>query len=181
MSAVDELYRQILSEQQISEPDVSLIKLYRRARSLDRIGERNEAIRLYERIIKSNVPEAMLTDAKLFRAKILSDTFQTREALAAYDSFLKEHPGHESTATVLFRKSILFRRTGDDAAYLDMVERVAKEYPSSKRRDSMLLGRGDYRRSLQEWDKADADYQHVIRSGKTRPGSCILEIRLDGI
>lgn len=163
----DRLYRMLLEEKNKPYPSVETRLVFSRARSLDEIGNKLDAAELYRMVMDSGISENNRSDASLFLAKILSDIFRTRDALEMYNDFLKRYPGHTSTATILFRKSILFRRLGDDTAYLDMVSRVQKDYPSSKWRDLMLLGRGDYWRSHRDWDKAETDYLAVIRSGKT--------------
>lgn len=164
----DKLYQRVLETRKKTYPGVSMEDLFQRARALDRLGDRNGAAELYRTVIDSKVSEPVRTDAKLFLAKILSDTFQNADALAMYNEFLDYHPNHVSEATILFRKSILHRRTGDDEAYLAMVETVNRRHRSSKWRESMLIGRGDYWRSVREWDSAESDFLDVIRTGRSQ-------------
>jgi soluble lytic murein transglycosylase-like protein len=161
---VDRLYRQIMSDLDKSWPPVSIQQLYQRARALDAIGKRHEAAGIYQQVMDADVPRKLVADAMLFKAKILYDTFQNDACMDLYDRFLKQYSGHASTATVLMRKSIVYRRLGDDQKYLEMVANVVDHHKSSRRVNTMLIGRGDYWRSRGDWDKAESDYQQVIQS-----------------
>jgi soluble lytic murein transglycosylase-like protein len=162
---IDALYQQVRHRLDKSYPGVSVQQLYQRARALDRIGRRHEAAETYQQVIDGNASRDWKANATLFRAKILYDTFQNDECMALYQSFLRDFPGHASTATVLMRKSIVYRRMQNNQKYLEMVDRVERHHSGSIRLNGMLVGRGDYWRSQQEWDKAEADYLKVMRSG----------------
>ncbi len=162
---IDDLYQKALQKLDKPYPGVSVQQLYQRARALDRIGRRHEAAETYQQVIDGNVGRDLKANATLFRAKILYDTFQNDECMALYQSFLNDFPGHSSTATVLMRKSIVYRRMQNNQKYLEMVDRVERHHSGSIRLNGMLVGRGDYWRSQQEWDKAEADYRKVMRSG----------------
>ncbi len=165
VQSVDDLYKHIMQALKKSYPSLTSQQLFQRGRALDAIGRRHEAAECYQQVIDKDISRDLSADSMLFKAKVLYDTFQNDACLELYDRFLEQYPDHTSTATVLMRKSIVYRRLENDPKYLEMVAAVADRHKGSRWVNTALIGRGDYYRSQKEWDKAETDYQRVIRSG----------------
>lgn len=165
-AAVEMAYRRTLADAGKEYPAVSTAQLFEHARSLDRGGRREEAIDIYRKILASKPAPSRQALVRIYLGKVLSDIRQNEEALAVYDAFIAEHPGHASIPTAYFRKSIIYRRLNDDEAYLDMIRRIETRHGASKWWPWVLLGRGDYWRSRGEWNRADTDYQTVIQKNR---------------
>nr|HPQ39682.1 transglycosylase SLT domain-containing protein [bacterium] len=162
---VGSLYRQVLAAAETPFPDLTVREMYDRAQSLDDAGRRHEADTAFQAVLAMDPPESLAASARIYRAKILTDTRQNTEALELYDRFISLHPGHPSIPTAYFRKSIIYRRLGDDDAYLRMVAEIEYNHRSSKWWPVAILGRGDFRRSRQEWDAAERDIDTVRQHG----------------
>lgn len=161
---VDDLYEKIMAALKKSFPSLTPQQIFQRGRALDAIGRRHEAAECYQQVIDKDISRDLSAEAMLFKAKVLYDTFQNDACLELYDRFLALYPGHTSTATVLMRKSIVYRRQGNDPKYLEMAATVADRHKGSRWANTVLIGRGDYHRSQGDWDKAESDYQRVIQS-----------------
>lgn len=158
-------YREVCSRLNRSFPDVTSRERYERARRMDTAGLKHRAAEIYHELIRKGQRADLDALCRLYRAKILYDTRQNDEALAAYDAFLSRYPGHPSVPTVLTRKSIIYRRLGDENAYFSTADQIIRNHRWSERWADVVIGRGETWRSRGELDKAAADFAAVVNRG----------------
>ncbi len=146
-------------------PGESSKNLFKRIRRIDQAGDRDKARDLYRELLKTPLSAEIDAKCRLYLAKYLYDSRDNQAAIKEYDAFLKLYPRHNSVPTALLRKSIIFRRLKDDVQYLETVSQLIRKHTGSQRWLDGIIGRGEYRRSVNQLEKAEIDFNQAARRG----------------
>jgi peptidoglycan lytic transglycosylase len=162
---VEQRFKDVSSRLNREFPGVSDRQMMDRARAMDKAGLKQAAAELYKDLLSLDLPADQDALCRVFLAKIYSDIRKNSDALKLYDQFLLKYPDHSSVPTVLMRKGIIFRRRGDDRAYLDSARTVIDRHAWSYRWADTLIGRGEFYRGKGKLTQAAGDFDRVIKNG----------------
>lgn len=123
----------------------------------------NDALE-YFLLINDNAADSTRTALKKFaRADYLQYQNKNQEALAAFQSILKEHPDDEIRAVTLLRIGRLLERSGDYSGALKEYEFILEKHNDGIYVDEALFYSAEiYSRQLQQPEKAKPLYEEII-------------------
>ncbi len=160
---VEKRYRTVLTQLKKPFPDISIEETFKRAKTLDKNGIRDQAGAAFTELLQEKISPEMEAECRLQRAKILHDTRRNEAALTEYETFLKRFPKHGAVATALIRMGTLYRRMDRDADYLRVTGQIVANHTKSSQWPDAVIGRGEYYRGLKKYDQAARDFDLLAK------------------
>ncbi len=164
------------------DAEVRVRALYVLASAASIAGDRDEGVRLYQRLAREFPAHPFADDALFFAADLLERLGRTQEARDALATLVREHPGGDYRDEARFRLAWLARRAGEADAAMSQLLAIEEEvrddsYEHARAaywRARILAGRGDAGASAARAIWADlvarypADYYGLLARARLR-------------
>ncbi|HEY0719906.1 MAG TPA: tetratricopeptide repeat protein, partial [Gammaproteobacteria bacterium] len=98
-----------------------------------------------------------------------------REAITLYKQLLEKYPLYERNDQVLYQMSRAYEELGDNQSAMAVMDRIVKEYPTSRYMDEVQFRRGEYFFTLKKFLDAEDAYKSIVTMGD---GSSYYELAL---
>ena len=92
-----------------------------------------------------------------------------REAIVLYQKLLHDYPRYEHNDEVLYQMSRAYEELGQVDDAMQVMNRLAREYPKSRYLDEVQFRRAEYLFTRRHYLDAEDAYQSVVRIGSTSP------------
>ncbi|HEY9024683.1 MAG TPA: tetratricopeptide repeat protein, partial [Burkholderiaceae bacterium] len=92
-----------------------------------------------------------------------------KTAIARYQDYLKTYPDDPGNDRVLYQLSRAYEQGGDLEAALKTLNKLTKDYPSTKYRDEAQFRRGELLFSARDYPNAEKAYSTVLAAGAENP------------
>jgi TolA-binding protein len=145
-------------------------------------GSQERTIAAYQEFLKSapndpQRPEAMrrlgdlemdLSDVHSAGDKSGTGAPDYHAAIAHYESYLKNFPKDPSNDRVLYQMARAHEQGGELEPALKTLDRLVKEYPSTRYRDEVQFRRGELLFAMRDYSKSEDAYEKVLHEGDTK-------------
>ena len=139
--------------------------LFLMGQALVRQGELNKGIRKFTELI-TNFPESKYVSRSLYwLAFAYNERKDYNQALVYVDRFLEDFPKHELRYRVMFLAGDINGKLEREEEALNFYARVADETSKRQLVEEAVLKSAEYYFEKQQWEKAAASYNRLLRKG----------------